>query len=299
MAPLMPRLPPSIDHPIATATSSTQPTQYTASVHYHGSEPVRGDTGVRTSEAEAIQQLREQLAQQQEIINELREERKIISEMRAERNMHTAADTYRTPISTSVKRVYATGAQRNLNLPRAESPAHGRAAANDREYESRAVGIHGMQLKDILQSVGRYVVPFYADSSKDSRDRTVLEFVENVESVMGNLLMDSNSPHRLMLVQLCLRDGALQWMNRKLQELTDAEKHWRDFNERPLSWDKELRGPFITAHLGTNTAELWLTRLRALKLNEGKTMTTMELDNQFDLIARHAFPTFVAGDERT
>ena len=115
---------------------------------------------------------------------------------------------------------------------------------------------------------------------------------------MGNLLMDGRSPHRLMLVQLCLRDGALAWMERKLHDLTTADKE-RDFAAKPLSWDDDLRLPFIQAHLGSNTPQLWLAKLKTLVLGKGDTPTPIELDNQFDLIAQHVFPQRIAGDERS
>jgi hypothetical protein len=292
---VLPRLLPHAHQHVATATN-TNPTHNTSTVHYHNvlPDPARGerkeetDASGRTSEVAAIRELREQLARQQQMI----------AELLADRNINSAADTYRTPVSTSVKRSFNVHAQRSIQMP-----AGGASDLNVREYEaereSRVVGIAGMSLKDVLQTVGKYVVPFYADSSKDDKDRTVLEFVENVESVMGNLLVDNRSPHRLMLVQLCLRDGALAWMNRKLQELTDTDKGWRDFDRQPLTWDTDLRRPFIQAHLGTDTAELWLAKLETLKLGEGKTMTPIELDNQFDMIARHAFPTMTVGDDRT
>jgi hypothetical protein len=160
-----------------------------------------------------------------------------------------------------------------------------------------AVGVAGLQFKDILTLVPKNVTPFYADVTKDN-NRTVLMFVLNVESVMGNLLMDGRSPHRLMLVQLCLRDGALAWMERKLHDLTTADKE-RDFAAKPLSWDDDLRLPFIQAHLGSNTPQLWLAKLKTLVLGKGDTPTPIELDNQFDLIAQHVFPQRIAGDERS
>ena len=163
---------------------------------------------------------------------------------------------------------------------------------------SPAVGVGGLQFKDILALVPKNVTPFYADTTKDN-NRTVLMFVLNVESVMGNLLMDSHSPHRLMLVQLCLRDGALAWMERKLHELTEADRGWRDFEDKPLSWDEDLRRPFIQAHLGSNTPQLWLAKLKTLVLGENDTPTPIELDNQFDMIAQHVFPMRIAGDERS
>jgi len=239
---------------------------------------------------EKIEQLSALLTQgkaggQQQLINELLEER----------NINSAADTLRTPISTSIKRPIPPVARRGLHMPSEPgSPLNQHADGRP----SVAVGVGGLQFKDILTMVPKNVTPFYADTTKD-KNRTVLMFVLNVESVMGNLLMDNRSPHRLMLVQLCLRDGALAWMERKLHELTEADKDWRDFNVKPLSWDDDLRRPFIQAHLGSNTPQLWLAKLKTLVLGEDDTPTPIELDNQFDMIAQHVFPMRIAGDERS
>ena len=88
-------------------------------------------------------------------------------------------------------------------------------------------------------------------------------------------------------------------MERKLYELTEADKGWRNFDDKPLSWDDDLRRPFIQAHLGSNTPQLWLAKLKTLVLGENDTPTPIELDNQFDMIAQHVFPMRIAGDERS
>jgi hypothetical protein len=245
---------------------------------------VRGSGKEEVSAADGsaadIRKLKEQMARQQQLIDELL----------AERSGSSAADTFRTPISTSVKRsarraiVEGDGEDGELG-----SAAHGRGAGP-------AVGPGGMTLRDVLSNLKGYVTPFYADSKED-KGRTVLQFVNNVETAMGNLLLDPKSPHRLMIVQLCLRDNALQWMNRKLEELTDAQdKGW---HHPPLTWDADLRRPFIKEHLGSDTPELWIAKLRTLRLGDDGTRTPIELDNQFDSIARHVFPNMVAGDDST
>ena len=225
------------------------------------------------------------------------EQQQLLNELLEERNINTAADTLRTPISTSVKRPFPPAAQRGLHMPSEPEPPVNKQQYGDGRA-SMAVGVAGLQFKDILTMVPKNVTPFYADITKD-KDRTVLMFVLNVESVMGNLLLDGRSPHRLMLVQLCLRDGALAWMERKLYELTEAEKQWRDFEDKPLNWDDDMRRPFIQAHLGSNTPQLWLAKLKTLVLGESDTPTPIELDNQFDMIAQHVFPMRIAGDERS
>ena len=225
------------------------------------------------------------------------EQHQLMNELLEERHSNIAADTLRTPISTSVKRFIPPAAQRGLHMP--SDPGSPRNTQQQGDGRSNMpVGVGGLQFKDILSLVPKNVTPFYGDTTKDD-NTTVLMFVLNVESVMGNLLMDGRSPHRLMLVQLCLRGGALAWMERKLHELTEAEKHWRDFDAKPLNWDDDLRRPFIQAHLGSNTPQLWLAKLKTLVLGENDTPTPIELDNQFDMIAQHVFPMRIAGDERS
>lgn len=219
----------------------------------------------------------------------------LIDELLEERDVYKAADTLRTPISTTHKRaVPPPAAQRGLHMPYEQGSPVGQQPYN---ADSPRVGVEGLQFKDIVNMVPKHVIPFYANTTMD-KDRTVLMFVLNVESVMGNLLMDNRSQYRLMLVQLCLRDGALAWMERKLYELTEADTK-RDFNAKPLNWDDDLRRPFIQAHLGSNTPQLWLAKLKTLVLGDDVTPTPIELDNQFDTIAQHVFPMRIAGDERS
>ena len=54
--------------------------------------------------------------------------------------------------------------------------------------------------------IAKYVKPFYGSTELD-KSLTVAAFVLNVETAMGNLLPEQ-SPHRRMLVQMCLRDAA-------------------------------------------------------------------------------------------
>ena len=60
-----------------------------------------------------------------------------------------------------------------------------------------------------------------------------------------------------------------------------------------------MRRPFIKAHVGTDTVELWLSRLELLRLGSEKTPTPIELDSQFDIIARHVHPTDSLTDRGT
>jgi hypothetical protein len=152
------------------------------------------------------------------------------------------------------------------------------------------VGVDGMRLKDILGIVPKYVEPFYADSTKD-KGRTVVQFLDSIDMVMNTFFTDPNSPHQLTVVRLQLRDGALRWLQGKETALREAAaKEGRDLTKRPLSWRDEVEEEFVRAHLGTDLPELWLAQLRALQLGRGKTKTPIELDSQFDTLARHVYP---------
>ena len=275
--------------PIHTsATASTDASSKTTTVNM-GLSTVGGSSamGGHVEESATVRALMDQVAKQQ----------RVIDAMMAERNGTTAADTLRTPVSTrvhSVREYVAPAAQRALHMSSdTDLRAPSQHVVDD---DDRRVGLSGMSLEKVLGLIKGYVLPFYADTVKDN-GRTVAQFVRNIEVAMGNLLIDPHSPHRLMTVQMCLRDGALDWMDRKLQEMRRAEQGWRDFASRPLSWDDEVRRPFIEAHLGTNTPELWLAKMGKLKLGDDKTPTPIELDNQFDTIAGHIVPSWTAGDD--
>jgi hypothetical protein len=118
----------------------------------------------------------------------------------------------------------------------------------------------------------------------------VLDFVEKVESAMSDVLDDEQAHYRLAVVRMFLREGALRWLNQKLQDLTDA-------GQQSVDWATDVRREFIEAHIGTDTVELWLAQLGTLRLGKGKTKTPIELHSQFDTIARHVYPTMSAGDK--
>ena len=94
---------------------------------------------------------------------------------------------------------------------------------------------------------------------------------------------------RITLVRLHCRDGAMRWMNDKIKELTKAGHH-------SIDWDRDVRRAFTEAHLGTDTVELWLAKLGTLRLGKGNTPTPIELESQFDNIARHVYPAHAAGE---
>ena len=180
----------------------------------------------------------------------------------------SAADTLRSPVSVHVKRSILTERTSSAPLPFGplQTPAAAtRGTANVVEDEedgvnARVIGVAGMTLNNILGHVGRYVKPFHADSNKD-KDRTVLQFVQSIESTMGDLLIDPKSRWRLMVVKMCLQDGALDWMEQKMHDISDTAKRLGIDPQPLLVWDGEIRRAFIRQHLGTDTAELWLSKL--------------------------------------
>ncbi len=160
----------------------------------------------------------------------------------------------------------------------------------------RASAVQGvLSFKDALNGIIRMVQPFYGDSSRDKQYETVMEFVEEIESAMADLLSVQDDNKRLMVVKLFLKGNASTWVNHKMYELKVNDTTGRDFSAEPLTWDNDLRRPFLYTFLGTNTPELWIAKLQMLKLGDEKTLTPIELDNQFDKIARHAFPQMQMG----
>ena len=145
------------------------------------------------------------------------------------------------------------------------------------------------RIKDALQCVRFQVDPFYADSTKD-KGATVMDFVEKIETTMTDVLM--YPPHyRLMMVRAMLKEGAMRWMNSQLAELTaKAVRDGRDLVARPIEWDADLRRLFINQYMGQDTVQLWLSKLQLLRLGSEQTPTPIELDSQFDTIARHVYP---------
>ena len=126
--------------------------------------------------------------------------------------------------------------------------------------------------KNVLGLMKGTVDPFYADKSKDN-GLTVMDFVEKIESQMNDLL-NLYPQHRLMVVRTFLKAGAMRWMNVKLSELrTKAIAEGRHLDEQPIQWDRAVRRLFIAAHVGTDTAEIWLSKLALLTLGSTETPT--------------------------
>ena len=222
----------------------------------------------------------------------------------------SAADTLRTPISVHPSKRPAPVARRIAPPPfnpLMQTPAAVRRGALNEAAEDEnavgaaderesAVGVADMTFNNVLAQVGRFVKPFYGDTNKD-KERTVVQFVQNVESVMATLLVDPRSRWRLALVTMVLQDGALEWMQRKHMDISDSAERLGIDASPLLVWDGEIRRAFIQQHLGTDTAELWLAKLEMLVLGSEKTPTPIELDSQFDAIARHVYPTMPADDD--
>ena len=218
----------------------------------------------------------EQQAQHQHAINTLLSERPV-----------NAVSTFRTPPSTRVSHLYA---------PADRAPARVLFPAAPLEPLQISEPSTQVRIKDVLDMVAKFVTPFNGVTTLD-RGRTVMSFVENVEMVMGNVL-PADSPHRMMTVQMCLRDAALQWLDNHLREIAEeAVKVGRSISTRPVSWDTEVRDPFILAFTGADMVEMWLAQLSALRLGGEKTKTPVELNIQFDALARHVYPNRTSNND--
>jgi hypothetical protein len=230
-----------------------------------------------------------QLEQRLEALVEQQQHR--VVERQARRPAVGAVDIERTPKSSYTM---MRSVQRSLPFTQVKPETNDSEQETDRKEEASktaSVGVDGMKLKDILGIVPKYVEPFYADSTKD-KGRTVVQFIDSIDMVMNTFFTDPNSPHHLTVVRLQLRDGALRWLQGKENALREAAaREGRDLTKRPLSWRDEVEEEFVRAHLGTDLPELWLAQLRALQLGRGKTKTPIELDSQFDMLARHVYPT--------
>lgn len=231
------------------------------------------------------------------------------------RGAGTAADTLPTPMPSV--RFPSTAARDGTHnrpsfgvptypfTPATPAPAHRRGGEpeTDEAVSAEASGMEGgdakadrKALKDALAIIKGFVEPFYADTTKD-KGATVMDFVEKLETVMSDIVSDMPQ-YRLTIVRLFLREGAMRWMNAKVHELTGkAVNEGRSLEQRPLDWDTEVRRPFIEAHVGTDTVELWLSKLSLLRLGAEKTKTPIEFDSQFDTIARHVYPAQSSGDK--
>ena len=236
------------------------------------------------------QQMREQTQQQ------MREQRQYLQELLAAERVqpavktsNTAADTLPTPIATfrrapSNSRRLTFGLATQMEFPTTPLTGLNAAAEEDTTTSEEA---KPATLQQALAMIKGLVEPFYADSVKD-KDSTVVDFVEKVESAMSEIIPDQPQM-RITLVRLHCREGAMRWMNDKIKELTKAGHH-------SIDWDRDVRRAFIEAHLGTDTVELWLAKLGTLRLGKGNTPTPIELESQFDNIARHVYPAHAAGE---
>ena len=156
-----------------------------------------------------------------------------------------------------------------------------------------------MSLSHVLHTIQKAIpTPFSGNSTKD-KDVTAAQFVERIETLMGNLYVDPQSPHRLMTVQLNLQDGALAWFSDKVAKLrADAQRTGRDLTQQPITWDTDMRRPFVSKLMGNDTVQLWLNKLSLLRLGATNTKTPIEFDSQFDSIAQRVYPTTYSEEGR-
>jgi hypothetical protein len=236
-----------------------------------------------------------------------------IASLLASQTASNAADTLPTPMSTFRQAHFSTRTAQprrvSFGMPSLEESPPATPASTRQEQEavsveitpgaSTATAADRAVLKDALSMAKGHVEPFYADTAKD-KGTTVTDFVEKIESIMGDCGLPAS--HRLTMVRWFLREGALRWTNRKLNELNlAAEKEGRDLAQHPIDWDHDVRSAFIRAHVGTDTVDAWLSKLSALRLGKGKgaAATPIELEAQFNTISRHVYPHYVADDDRS
>ena len=240
---------------------------------------------IMASMAEQLGRLQQQLQQQQAEHAEYRaQQQHAMNALLSDRQAANATlSSFRTPPSTRVAHLYAPidrAPARELNFAPAAAP---------REQPIDGISVRVPSIKDVLDTVSKYVTPFNGVTSLD-KGRTVMSFVENVEMVMGNML-PRDSPHRMMIVQMCLKDAALQWLDNHLREIAEeGEKVGRNIDTHPASWDTEVRDHFILAFTGSDLVEMWIAQLSTLRLGGEKTKTPVELNIQFDSLARHVYP---------
>lgn len=146
-APILPKV------PIHTsATASTDASSRTTTVNM-GLSTVGGSSamGGHVEESATVRALMDQVAKQQ----------RVIDAMMAERNGTTAADTLRTPVSTSVhsmREYVAPAAQRALHMSSGtDLRAPSQHVVDD---DDRRVGLGGMSLEKVLGLIKGYVLPF-------------------------------------------------------------------------------------------------------------------------------------------
>lgn len=153
------------------------------------------------------------------------------------------------------------------------------------------------QVDRVLHRTKGRVSMFYGDSSND-KGTTVMEFVEALETVLVDCSLPTS--RYLGLVRQHTAGRAQRWFNSKHTELvSEAKRDGRDLTEHPIDWHGDMRRPFIQHHLGTDTVELWLSKISALRLGSGKTKTPVELEGEFDSMARHVCPPRSSAEDQS
>lgn len=172
-------------------------------------------------------------------------------------------------------------------MQRSNPPAVSSTRASPTEAEMDA---EDKRVKEVLGVMKGIVDPFYGDATHD-KSTTVMDFVEKLETSMNDI-MRHRPQYRLLVVRAFLKEGAMRWMNNTINDLTTkAPRQGRNLDTDPIQWDTDLRSLFIKKYIGRDTVTLWLSKLSCLKLGTTRTPTPIELDSQFDAIARHVYPT--------
>ena len=221
-----------------------------------------------------------------------------------------------TPVSSYVQRQLAiearVGAQRSLVLdppaPRDDEPGSGSPSSgsadsgaederppqqqmHDRSHRKRSgPGRDGLSWKEIMNLAPKQVETFYGNSARD-KERTVMQYLSDLNQCAQRLLRSADDPYVVEIVKLTTGDNARQHVQDKEQLIAEAgQRSGRDFRTEPLSWRNEFLEEFVERHIGTDLPEVWLQQLKCLVLGKGKCKTPMDLDSQFDQLARRVYP---------
>lgn len=322
MSPLLSRLPRGGNDgttALASGSASTQPTQNTASVHYHlpGSQPPpawrleqdderkdgEGEPSMRQLMALLMEQSK-QAKQQQQQLQALAE---LVQQDRRQQQLHGAWQAGEYSAAASIPLPPRAPASHRASIGRPStpvayepfSPAAPRAAvsrpsplheaggeADPAPAAADAALVNELQLMPERDPRMEHVRKTMSHTVKTFHGQTandtytVIDWVEKVDTEFS-IHMGARQSGRLDVVRSLLAGTALLWVNRRMQECIDAGQ--------AVEW-QQLRGEFIDAHLGASTVETFKAELRALVLGSDGCKNPSELNAQFDRLAELAFP---------
>ncbi len=158
------------------------------------------------------------------------------------------------------------------------SDGHSQPAASP-AAQHPTLPVMSKEMREVRKAFVSTVKPYDGKTTTDFAN--VLEWVEKVDTEFS-VLMGEVEDGRIELVRSRLQGSALVWVNREIarREKMGMASEWRD-----------LRQPFVDAHLGVNTVETFKAELRALRWAAHDCKTPTSSTAQFDRLAELAFPT--------